>query len=125
MEFSKKIVQLRKEKAITQEELAEMLSVSRQAVSKWEAGKTLPDLSTLMQIADYFNISLDELMGRAETEIALLIRQIKELIPYADAETTDSASEFGKLIRNFIHVLMAQNIAPEQIVDSVLHIVSD
>lgn len=56
------IKQLRKEKGINQEQLAEQLHVTRQAVSNWENGKTQPDIETLTQIAEYFDCSMERLI---------------------------------------------------------------
>lgn len=56
------IVYLRKQKQMTQETLAEKLNVSRQAVSKWESGLTEPDIQTLIQLSEIFEVSLDELI---------------------------------------------------------------
>lgn len=58
-----KIAELRKSKGIGQQELAESLGVSFQSVSKWETGTTMPDISLLPDIAAYFNVSVDELLG--------------------------------------------------------------
>lgn len=58
-----KIVELRKMKGIGQQDLADVLGVSYQSVSKWETGTTMPDISLLPSIADYFNVSVDELLG--------------------------------------------------------------
>lgn len=58
-----KIAELRKEKGIGQQELADVLGVSFQSVSKWETGITMPDITLLPDIAEYFNISVDELLG--------------------------------------------------------------
>jgi transcriptional regulator with XRE-family HTH domain len=57
------ISQKRKEKGITQEELANYLGVSKPAVSKWESGQSYPDILLLPVIASYFNISVDQLIG--------------------------------------------------------------
>lgn len=62
MEIKDKIQQLRKNKNLSQEILAEELNISRQAVAKWENGETLPDINNLIQISDIFNISLDRLL---------------------------------------------------------------
>lgn len=62
MEFNKKLYELRKQKGISQEELAEKLNVTRQTLSKWELGTSTPDMERLVAIADYFEISLDELV---------------------------------------------------------------
>lgn len=57
------IKRLRREKNITQEKLADYLNVSTQAVSKWERNETLPDITMIVPIASYFNVSTDELLG--------------------------------------------------------------
>lgn len=59
-----KIAELRRSHGFTQEDLAERLGVSAQAVSKWETGAGFPDITTLPVLADIFNISVDELFGR-------------------------------------------------------------
>ena len=59
-EFIKK---LRKENHLTQAEFAEKYGITYQAVSNWEHGKNLPDIALLKQIADDFNVSIDELLG--------------------------------------------------------------
>ena len=56
------IKRLRLEKGINQEELAEQLHITRQAVSNWETGKTQPDIETLTQIAAYFGVSVEYLI---------------------------------------------------------------
>lgn len=58
-----KIAQLRKDKGIGQQELADVLGVSFQSVSKWETGITMPDITLLPSIAEYFDVSVDELLG--------------------------------------------------------------
>ena len=62
--IGKKICLLRKEKNMTQEELASEMGVSIAAVSKWETGNSIPDIITLCNLADFFKISTDELLGR-------------------------------------------------------------
>ena len=64
MNIGKQILELRKQKNITQEELAAPLGVTAAAVSKWENGYTLPDILMLCALADYFGITTDELLGR-------------------------------------------------------------
>lgn len=61
MDFGKKLSELRKQNGISQEKLAEMVGVSRQAVTKWESGKSNPDTENLIRLAEIFGISLDEL----------------------------------------------------------------
>ena len=62
--IGKTIAELRKEKGWTQVELAEKLQVSDKAVSKWERGLIEPTLTFLWRLADVFEITLDELVGR-------------------------------------------------------------
>lgn len=62
LNIGKNIAALRKEKNMTQEELAGALGVSAQAVSKWETGASCPDISLLTQIADLFGITVDDLL---------------------------------------------------------------
>ncbi len=57
-----KLIQLRREKGYSQEQLANMLNVSRQAVSKWEAGNSTPELDKIIMLADIFNVSVDYLV---------------------------------------------------------------
>lgn len=58
-----KIAELRKSKGVGQQDLADVLGVSFQSVSKWETGTTMPDITLLPSIAEYFNVSIDELLG--------------------------------------------------------------
>lgn len=60
--FAKKLSDLRKSKGLSQEELAEALYVTRQAISKWENGSGIPDIVNIKAIADYFKISVDVLL---------------------------------------------------------------
>ena len=62
MEFNEKLQALRKSKALTQEELAQALFVSRTAVSKWESGRGYPGIDSLKEIARFFSVSIDELL---------------------------------------------------------------
>ena len=64
MNFGKTILELRKQKNITQEALAAELGVTAAAVSKWENNYTLPDILMLCALADYFQVTTDELLGR-------------------------------------------------------------
>ena len=64
MNFGKILSELRKQKNITQEALAAELGVTAAAVSKWENGNTLPDILMLCTLADFFQVTTDELLGR-------------------------------------------------------------
>lgn len=67
MDFNNRLYQLRKQKGLSQEELANRLNVSRQTVSKWEVGDSTPDMEKLIAMSDLFDVSLDKLvMGKEE-----------------------------------------------------------
>jgi len=66
MEFNEKLQELRKNKGLTQEELAEALYVSRTAISKWESGRGYPSIDSLKAIAKYFSVTIDELLSSGE-----------------------------------------------------------
>lgn len=68
-----KITELRKAKTITQDQLAEAMGVSPQAVSKWENDLSCPDITLLPQLADYFHVTIDELLrGNRSSAIQML-----------------------------------------------------
>lgn len=66
MEFHEKLQLLRKQKNLTQEELAQLLYVSRAAVSKWESGRGYPNIDSLKSIASFYGVSIDELLSGEE-----------------------------------------------------------
>ena len=63
LNLSNILVKKRKEKGITQDQLAAYIGVSKASVSKWETGQSYPDITFLPQLAAYFNMSVDELIG--------------------------------------------------------------
>ena len=68
MDFRERLFDLRRQAGLSQEELANLLGVTRQAVQKWEAGTSRPDMDNLVSLADYFKVSLDFLVtGREPT----------------------------------------------------------
>ena len=66
IEIANRLAKLRKEKGYSQEELAEKLGLSRQAVSKWERAESSPDTDNLICLAKLYNVSLDELLRTEE-----------------------------------------------------------
>ena len=78
--FCDKLLQLRREKGFSQEQLADLLNVSRQSVSKWEAGSTMPELDKIVTISDIFGVSVDYLVRDNTTER----EQIKTVVTTAD-----------------------------------------
>ena len=86
MEFNEKLQSLRKGKGLTQEELAEVLYVSRTAISKWESGRGYPSIDSLKDISKFFSVSIDDLLSGekllslAEKENKSNIRNICDLL---------------------------------------------
>lgn len=68
MTFGERLYELRNKKNLSQEELAEVLDVSRQSISKWENDKAYPEMTRLLFMSDYFDVSLDYLMRGIEKE---------------------------------------------------------
>ena len=68
MDVSEKILQLRKANGFTQEELAEKLNVSRQSVSKWESGQSVPELEKLVALSEIFQVSTDHMLKPSELD---------------------------------------------------------
>lgn len=64
MNLAGNIANFRKERGLTQAQLAEALNMTSAAVSKWETGAAVPDLDTLIALADYFYLPMDDLLGR-------------------------------------------------------------
>jgi transcriptional regulator with XRE-family HTH domain len=86
MEFNEKIQELRKHKGLTQEELAEVLFVSRAAISKWESGRGYPNLDSLKAIAKFFGVTIDELLSG------------DELLTIAEEDTRQTENHFRDLV---------------------------
>ena len=80
---------LRKEKGQTQEEIAEMLGTSSRSVSRWETGRTLPDLAILVELADYYNVDIKDIIN-GERERETMEKEKKETLlkvaEYADKQ---------------------------------------
>ena len=75
MKFNENLKYLRKKEGITQEQLAEKLNVSRQAVTKWESGQSLPDIENLKEISYIFSVSIDSLVGDIESKSTAKIKK--------------------------------------------------
>lgn len=88
MLLDEKISVIRKMSNLTQEEFAEELGVSRQAISKWENGSSIPDIQMLIKIADYYNLTLDQLV-RDELDLSM------DSCIQAEDEAYDKESNFS------------------------------
>lgn len=77
MSFKEQLQMLRKGKGLSQEKLAEMLGISRQAVAKWEVGHSYPDIAKLIALSDFFKVSIDKLVNDYEENCRLCIEENK------------------------------------------------
>lgn len=92
--------ELRKEKNITQEELADKMGVSRRTVSRWETGSNMPDMDILIDLSDFYDVDLRDLLdGERKTE-----RMDKEMKETVLKVAEVSNEEKAKIVRN-IHIL--------------------
>ena len=98
--------QLRKERALTQEQLAEHFGVSGRTVSRWENGNNLPDLALLVELADYYDVEIRELFD-GERKLKTVNPEEKETL-FAAAEYTNE--EKSRLLRR-IHLLFLVGLA--------------
>ena len=95
MEFNEKLQHLRRQKGITQEELAGKLYVSRTAISKWESGRGYPNIESLKAIAEFFCISVDELLSS------------DEVLDIARKESVQKAKQYISVTFGLLDVCMA------------------
>lgn len=103
LNIGKCIIQKRKERKITQQQLADYTGVSKASVSKWESGLSYPDILLLPQLAAYFNISVDELMGYSPQLAKEDIKKIYNKLSYEfTVRTFDEVMEqCNKLIKKY------------------------
>ena len=94
MEFSEKLQELRKEKGLTQQDLANALFVSRTAISKWESGRGYPNIESLKDIATYFSVSIDELLSS------------NEVLSIAENDQKEKGARFQNLLFGWLDVSM-------------------
>ena len=94
MKIGNFLKELRKEKGITQAQLAETLNVSARTVSRWETGNNMPDISILVDIADYYDISIPEIInGERKSEI-MNEEERKIAKTMSDYATTEKRKDF-------------------------------
>ncbi|MFR0986607.1 MAG: helix-turn-helix domain-containing protein, partial [Frisingicoccus sp.] len=99
MILAEKIVFLRKRKGWSQEELADKLDISRQSVSKWELGASIPDLDKIIKLSDLFDVTTDYLLKDDAQEIACDVSEVFEEVsePSARKVSVEEANLFMDL----------------------------
>ena len=99
--------ELRKEKGITQEQLAEQLNVSRRSVSRWETGSNLPDVDILIEMADYYEVDLRELID-GERKSEKMNEEMKEtVLKVAEFSNEDKMKVTKRMNKLFVGGFMA------------------
>ena len=109
---------LRKEKGLTQEQLAEILGVSNRTVSRWETGTNMPDLSILILIADYYDVDMKEILdGERKSEI--MDKELKETLSkvadYSKMEK-EKAAKAGNTAFGVMFIICAMAILVQLII---------
>lgn len=97
----------RKEKGLTQEQLAEVFNVTMGAVHKWEAGLSIPDLSLLMDMADFFDVTMDVLVGFdiRDNRIDVLASRLRKMTDTMDPEGPAEAEKALKKYPNSFRII--------------------
>jgi transcriptional regulator with XRE-family HTH domain len=96
MGFSERLKNIRKEKNLSQEQLAELLNVSRQAVSKWEQDSGYPETEKLIQLAQKLNLSLDELLLNKQPEVNNTLEPQRNRVAFGERKIMVRSSLFSK-----------------------------
>lgn len=105
------IKNLRKKRGLTQGELAEVLAVTSQSVSRWENNQSYPDIEQLPMIADYFGITVDELMGREGKTKDRLERELRELSKNGGERDLPTCAEIRKVLEKLVRIDPAEYCA--------------
>ena len=106
IELANRLAELRKQKGLSQEELADKLQVSRQAISKWERGEASPDTDNLIELAKIYEVSLDELVGLSSSPKEEAKPEVKEGVVIDDdgVHITDDEGNTVEITEDKIHI---------------------
>ena len=138
-EVGKRITQLRKDRNMTQMELADKLGISYQAVSNWERGSSMPDISKLPELAELFNISIDFILGSNNEKYAKIVNtvieeeksghssaipfesdEINEVIPLLKPEQAKKLYENVPDIKSLKDILIAAQYVEPDLIDQMV-----
>lgn len=104
IKISNRLVELRKKNGYSQEQLAEKLGLSRQAVSKWERAEASPDTDNLICLAKLYNVSLDELLSTDEEDIKTIIKDNQKNEESNDTKVYESDGDKVIVGKGYIHI---------------------
>lgn len=133
--FAENIRQLRRERDLTQEALADFFGVTFQAISKWERGESLPDITLLPLIADFFNISIDDLLGVDKSKNEEEILSVIDKFDNGKYKGTDGAFDFVsqaykkypgdfRIVVRYLHVLINDCLGTDNLLKHKKEIIS-
>ncbi len=98
---------LRKEKGLTQEQLAEKLNVSNRSISRWETGNTLPDISTLVELSDFYEVDIREIIDGERKSESMNEETRETLVKVAEYAEEDKKAQRYKMRKIIGGILMA------------------
>ena len=92
----RRIASLRQEHSLTQQQLAAMLRVSHQAVSKWESGQALPDIQTMLELTQFFGVTVEQLLGSGQFSLPVKTPAEENAAPGAPDSLAVGQASSGK-----------------------------
>ena len=107
MKFNEKLLSLRKAKGLSQEELGMELQVSRQTISKWEAGQSYPDFQRLVILSDYFDLTLDELVKDIDVQDVREKNMTDERVTSIYLDVENGKAAFKKIVKIVGYIILA------------------
>lgn len=103
--------QLRREKQVTQEQLAEMLGVSNRSVSRWENGVNMPDFDLVIELADYYDVGIEEILdGERKIKMDNNQKEKATLLKVSDYENSEKKRFSGRIFWLFIAAILAFSV---------------
>ena len=122
MNFSRNLCLLRRARKITQEKMAEICGVSRQAVTKWESGSSLPDLYKLSDIAEVLEVTTDELLfGDEANEDVEMLNKIEMMVKETSKRLKEFNGRLDALAEHSEEVMEDDEAARMFLVDTLLN----
>lgn len=104
LKISENIKKLRESANITQSELAEALAVTPQSVSRWENGQAYPDIEKLPQLAAFFGVTIDELMGNCKPKLYVISQELARVRKQLDENTREIRLEYLDLLEQSVNI---------------------
>jgi transcriptional regulator with XRE-family HTH domain len=99
MKIGKNLQELRKEKGMTQEQLAEHFNVARRTVSRWETGSNMPDLDLLMEISDLYQVDLREMLNGERKSEVIMNKEMEETVLQVAEYSNAGKERITKFVR--------------------------